>query len=88
MLISKREDVRNVATIAHADHGKTPGRPASETWCFPANQEVQGTYAADSMILREMWHATLPKNTAVWVTKTIKINTSIIPGHAADFLQV
>jgi GTP-binding protein len=80
-----REDLRNVAIVAHVDHGKTTLVDAMlwQTGAFRANQDV-AVRVMDSMDLeREKGITILAKNTAVRYSG-VKINIVDTPGHA-DF---
>ncbi len=80
-----REDIRNVAIVAHVDHGKTTLVDAMlwQTGAFRANQDM-GERILDSMDLeREKGITILAKNTAVRYGD-VKINIVDTPGHA-DF---
>ncbi len=81
----KREDVRNVAIIAHVDHGKTTlvDELLKESGVFRANQEVVDRVMDSNDIERERGITILSKNTAVFYKDT-KINIIDTPGHA-DF---
>lgn len=81
----KREDVRNVAIIAHVDHGKTTlvDELLKQSGVFRANQEVQERVMDSNDIERERGITILSKNTAVHYKDT-KINIIDTPGHA-DF---
>ena len=81
----KREDVRNIAIIAHVDHGKTTlvDQLLKQSGVFRANQEVQERVMDSNDIERERGITILSKNTAVQY-KHIKINIIDTPGHA-DF---
>ena len=81
----KREDVRNIAIIAHVDHGKTTlvDELLKQSGVFRANQEVQERVMDSNDIERERGITILSKNTAVQY-KDIKINIIDTPGHA-DF---
>ena len=81
----KREDVRNVAIIAHVDHGKTTlvDGLLHQSGVFRANQEVQERVMDSNAIERERGITILSKNTAVYY-KGVKINIIDTPGHA-DF---
>ena len=81
----RRDDLRNVAIIAHVDHGKTTLIDAMlrESGSFAAHQEIADR-VMDSMDLeREKGITILAKNTAVHYGST-KVNIVDTPGHA-DF---
>ena len=82
---TKREDVRNIAIIAHVDHGKTTlvDQLLKQSGVFRANQEVQECVMDSNDIERERGITILSKNTAVYYKDT-KINIIDTPGHA-DF---
>ena len=82
---TKREDVRNIAIIAHVDHGKTTlvDQLLKQSGVFRANQEVQERVMDSNDIERERGITILSKNTAVFY-KDKKINIIDTPGHA-DF---
>ena len=82
---TKREDVRNVAIIAHVDHGKTTlvDQLLKQSGVFRENQEVQERVMDSNDIERERGITILSKNTAVHY-KGVKINIIDTPGHA-DF---
>ena len=81
----KREDVRNVAIIAHVDHGKTTlvDELLKQSGVFRENQEVAERGMDSNDIERERGITILSKNTAV-MYKGTKINIIDTPGHA-DF---
>ena len=80
-----REDVRNVAIIAHVDHGKTTlvDELLKQSGTFRENQEVAERVMDSNDIERERGITILSKNTAV-TYKNTKINIIDTPGHA-DF---
>ena len=82
---TKREDVRNIAIIAHVDHGKTTlvDELLKQSGVFRENQEVQERVMDSNDIERERGITILSKNTAV-TYKDCKINIIDTPGHA-DF---
>lgn len=82
---TKREDVRNIAIIAHVDHGKTTlvDELLKQSGVFRENQEVAERVMDSNDIERERGITILSKNTAVHYKGT-KINIIDTPGHA-DF---
>lgn len=80
-----RDDIRNIAIIAHVDHGKTTlvDELLKQSGVFRANQEVQERVMDSGDIERERGITILAKNTAVFY-KNVKINIIDTPGHA-DF---
>ena len=82
---TKREDIRNIAIIAHVDHGKTTlvDQLLKQSGVFRANQEVAERVMDSNDIERERGITILSKNTAVYYKNT-KINIIDTPGHA-DF---
>ncbi len=80
-----REDVRNIAIIAHVDHGKTTlvDELLKQSGVFRENQEVEERVMDSNDIERERGITILSKNTAVYYHGT-KINIIDTPGHA-DF---
>ncbi|MBR3769835.1 MAG: GTP-binding protein, partial [Lachnospiraceae bacterium] len=81
----KREDVRNIAIIAHVDHGKTTlvDELLKQSGIFRDHQEVAERVMDSNDIERERGITILSKNTAV-TYKGTKINIIDTPGHA-DF---
>ena len=84
-MITTREDIRNIAIIAHVDHGKTTlvDQLLKQSGVFRANQEVAERVMDSNDIERERGITILSKNTAVHYGD-IKINIIDTPGHA-DF---
>ena len=84
-MITKREDIRNIAIIAHVDHGKTTlvDQLLKQSGVFRANQEVAERVMDSNDIERERGITILSKNTAVHYGD-VKINIIDTPGHA-DF---
>ena len=82
---TKREDVRNIAIIAHVDHGKTTlvDELLKQSGVFRENQDVAERVMDSNDIERERGITILSKNTAVYYKDT-KINIIDTPGHA-DF---
>ena len=80
-----REDIRNVAIIAHVDHGKTTlvDGLLRQSGVFRENQEVAERVMDSNDIERERGITILSKNTAV-MYNGVKINIIDTPGHA-DF---
>lgn len=80
-----REDIRNIAIIAHVDHGKTTlvDELLKQSGVFRENQEVAERVMDSNDIERERGITILSKNTAVCYKNT-KINIIDTPGHA-DF---
>ncbi len=81
----KRENVRNIAIIAHVDHGKTTlvDELLKQSGVFRSNQEVAERVMDSGDIERERGITILSKNTAI-TYKDTKINIIDTPGHA-DF---
>ena len=80
-----RKDIRNIAIIAHVDHGKTTlvDSMLKQSGVFRANQVVADRVMDSGDIERERGITILSKNTAVYYKDT-KINIIDTPGHA-DF---
>lgn len=81
----KREDIRNIAIIAHVDHGKTTLVDAmlKQSHIFRSNQKVEDRVMDSNPIERERGITILSKNTSV-MHNGVKINIVDTPGHA-DF---
>ena len=84
-MMTTREDIRNIAIIAHVDHGKTTlvDELLKQSGVFRENQEVQERVMDSNDIERERGITILSKNTAVNY-KGVRINIIDTPGHA-DF---
>ena len=84
-MIRTRDDIRNIAIIAHVDHGKTTlvDELVKQSGVFRDNQEVAERLMDSNDIERERGITILSKNTAV-TYKNTKINIIDTPGHA-DF---
>ena len=84
-MITTREDIRNIAIIAHVDHGKTTlvDQLLKQSGVFRANQEVAERVMDSNDIEKERGITILAKNTSVHYNG-IKINIVDTPGHA-DF---
>ena len=80
-----RNDIRNVAIIAHVDHGKTTlvDQMLKQSGIFRQNEQVVERVMDSNDLERERGITILSKNTAVWYNGT-KINIVDTPGHA-DF---
>ena len=80
-----REDLRNIAIIAHVDHGKTTlvDQMLKQSGTFRENQVVNERVMDNNDIERERGITILAKNTSI-VYKDVKINIIETPGHA-DF---
>ena len=83
--MKNRQDIRNIAIIAHVDHGKTSlvDQLLRQSGVFRENQQVEDRVMDSNDIERERGITILSKNTAVSY-KGIKINIVDTPGHA-DF---
>jgi GTP-binding protein len=83
--LTKREDIRNVAIIAHVDHGKTTlvDGLLKQSHIFRENQDVGELIMDSNDQERERGITILAKNTAI-IYRGVKINIIDTPGHA-DF---
>src|SRR3979411_3209827 len=82
---TQRQDIRNIAIIAHVDHGKTTlvDGMLRQSHIFRENQQVAERVMDSNALERERGITIMAKNTAI-VYKGIKINIVDTPGHA-DF---
>lgn len=85
MELIKREDIRNIAIIAHVDHGKTTLVDAllKQSHVFRSNEKVEERVMDSNDLEKERGITILSKNTAV-MHNGVKINIVDTPGHA-DF---
>ena len=85
MELISRDDIRNIAIIAHVDHGKTTLVDAmfKESHVFRSNEKVDERVMDSNDLEKERGITILSKNTAV-IYNGIKINIVDTPGHA-DF---
>ena len=83
--MSVREDLRNIAIIAHVDHGKTTlvDQMLHQSGIFRANESVKERVMDSNDLERERGITILSKNTSV-IYDDVKINIVDTPGHA-DF---
>ena len=81
----KRENIRNIAIIAHVDHGKTTLVDAMlrQSGTFRENEQVEERVMDSNDLERERGITILAKNTSLYY-KGVKINIIDTPGHA-DF---
>src|SRR5690242_20545539 len=81
----QRDDIRNIAIIAHVDHGKTTLVDAmlKQSHIFRDNQQVAERVMDSNALERERGITIMAKNTAIEY-KGVKINIVDTPGHA-DF---
>ncbi|ADQ46754.1 GTP-binding protein TypA [Caldicellulosiruptor kronotskyensis 2002] len=84
-MLTQRDDIRNVAIIAHVDHGKTTlvDSMLKQSGVFRENQVVEERVLDSNQLEREKGITIMAKNTAI-MYKGIKINIIDTPGHA-DF---
>ena len=85
MILTKREDIRNIAIIAHVDHGKTTLVDAllKQSRVYRANEKVEDRVMDSNDLEKERGITILSKNTSV-LYGDVKINIIDTPGHA-DF---
>ncbi len=84
-MIAVRQDIRNIAIIAHVDHGKTTlvDSMLKQSGIFRANEKVVERVMDSNDLEREKGITIMSKNTAVFY-KGVKMNIVDTPGHA-DF---
>jgi len=85
MNLISRDDIRNIAIIAHVDHGKTTLVDAllKESHVFRSNEKVEERVMDSNDLEKERGITILSKNTAI-IYNDVKINVVDTPGHA-DF---
>ena len=83
--MQRRNDIRNIAIIAHVDHGKTTlvDHMLRQTGTFRANQQMVTRVMDSNELEKERGITILAKNTSIHYNNT-KINIVDTPGHA-DF---
>ena len=83
--MSERNDLRNIAIVAHVDHGKTTlvDQMLKQSGTFRENQVVAERVMDNNDLERERGITILAKNTSIYY-KDVKINVIDTPGHA-DF---
>ena len=80
-----RENIRNIAIIAHVDHGKTTlvNEMLKQGGVFRENQQVADRVMDNNAIEKERGITILAKNTSMYY-KDVKINVVDTPGRAQD----
>ena len=83
--MERRQEIRNIAIVAHVDHGKTTlvDKMLWESGAFRANADIADRVMDSGDLEREKGITILAKNTAITYHGT-KINVIDTPGHA-DF---
>lgn len=85
----KRENIRNIAIIAHVDHGKTTLVDAmlAQSGTFRENEQVDERVMDSNDLERERGITILAKNTSLYY-KGVKINIIDTPGHAVSAVKL